>query len=239
MKSAYYKHFLFADSFPYSQTDGQIHTMKTCRIEVLLLEHEIRKPLLVKIAILYILQEYKTPIPDSLLVQIAIDQCSINYFTLKQCLYELASVSYIETYVEKNMELHKITEKGRQSLEYFSTKLPYVIRRNISECVSGQQKIRDKNNGFECECIAQSPQEYNIHCIYTEEHKTTFELLFRAGNKQQAQELAKRIRAKHDLFYSDIYNYIIHLSSEELPKEPATPKYEDIDEINFFGEEDK
>ena len=41
------------------------------------------------------------------------------------------------------------------------------------------------------------------------------------------------------LFYSDIYNYIIHLSSEELPKEPTTPKFEDIDEINFFGDEDK
>ena len=203
------------------------------------MEQEIRKPLLVKIAILYILQEYKEPIADSLLTQIAIDQCHINYFTLKQCLYELTTVSYIETVVEKNNELHKITEKGRLSLEYFSTKLPYAVRQGISECVSGQQKIRDKNNGFECECIAQSDQEYNLRCRYTEDHKVTFELYFRAGNKQQAQELAKRIQAKHDLFYSDIYNYIIHLSSEELPKEHTTPKFEDIDEINFFGDEDK
>lgn len=186
-----------------------------------------------KIAVLYIINRYGDPIDDEILADIFLNICRVDYFTLKQCQYELEENEFIYRYSADGREFYIITDKGKTSLEFFTSKIPYSMRTEINDCIMNYSPREYMKNNFECFAMPLNDIEYNVKVSYKEGENILLDLTLRAGDEEQAKQLCAVLKKNKSQVYADIYNYIMKLSANtENP--PETPKYEDFDEINFF-----
>ncbi|WDU82172.1 DUF4364 family protein [Caloramator sp. Dgby_cultured_2] len=77
-----------------------------------------------KLLILYILNKIDTPITNSSLTQIVLENNLINYFSLQQYISELIESGFIEINKEINKQLLRISLKGKRTLEFFIDRIP-------------------------------------------------------------------------------------------------------------------
>ena len=176
---------------------------------------EVKQPYKIKLAILYIAAEFAEPVSDILLTEIALDICNIDYFNLKQALYELRMDEFIETYVDQNTEYHLVSAKGREASQFFLARLSFAMRHEITAHIKNLKVIRDKRNGFVCNVVGAPGGGFNVRCAYEQGDDVTFELVFRAGDYEQSKKIADELAKKQDIIYSDIYNYLIHITHPE------------------------
>ncbi len=196
----------------------------------------IKKDFTAKIAIMYITDKFGEPIPDDILTDIAGGVCGINYFILKQCEYELIQSEFLISRPEKTEEYYSLTEKGKQALNFFSTKLLYSLRMDINEYIKNYSP-KKKDDCFICDYTPVSENEFNVTIEYYEDELPMLKLEFRGGDRSQAAELTRIFRKKKDVIYTDVYRYIMKLAAE-LPedKKRDTPNFDDDSTISFFEE---
>lgn len=196
----------------------------------------IKKDFTVKIAIMYITDKFGEPIPDDVLTDIAGRVCGINYFILKQCEYELIQSDFLVSRPEKIEEYYSLTEKGKQALNFFATKLLYSLRVGINEYIKNYSPPK-KNDSFVCDYTPVNEEEFNVTIGYYEYDLPMLKLEFRGGDRAQSAELTRIFRKKKDVIYTDIYRYIMKIAAE-LPDENKkdTPNFDDDTTISFFEE---
>ena len=133
----------------------------------------------------------------------------------------------------KRQEYYTLNEKGRQALDFFISKLPYSLRTQISEYIKDYTPAANGKNEFVCDYMPVNDLEYNVTFAYNEESLPILRLEFRAGDRQQAKELARVFRKNKERIYTELFGYVMKLANEPV-KQEETPAYEDIDELNFF-----
>lgn len=196
----------------------------------------IKKDFTVKIAIMYITDKFKEPIPDDVLTDIAGNICGINYFILKQCEYELIQSEFLICRPQGNEDYYSLTEKGKQALDFFSTKLLYTMRTEINEYIKNYAP-KKKDDKFVCDYTPVTENEFNVVIEYYEEELPMLKLEFRGGDRAQTAELVRMFRTKKDTIYTDLYRYIMKIAAE-LPEKSAKeiPNFDDDNTISFFEE---
>ncbi len=196
----------------------------------------IKKDFTVKIAIMYITDKFKEPIPDDVLTDIAGNICGINYFILKQCEYELIQSEFLTCRPQGNEDYYSLTEKGKQALDFFSTKLLYTMRTEINEYIKNYAP-KKKDDKFICDYTPVTENEFNVVIEYYEEELPMLKLEFRGGDRAQSAELVRMFRTKKDTIYTDIYRYIMKITAEMPEKSHKdTANFDDDNTISFFEE---
>lgn len=194
----------------------------------------IKNDFTAKIAIMYITDKFKEPIPDDFLTEIAGNICGINYFILKQCEYELIQSDFLICRPLGYEDYYSLTEKGKQALEFFSTKLMYTLRRDISAHIENHAPKKKKDK-FLCDYTPVTDKEFNVVLEYYEEELPMLKLEFRGGDRKQSAQLTRLFRTKKDMIYMDIYKYIMKIAEELPQKETAdSPDSDTGGEITFF-----
>lgn len=186
-----------------------------------------------KIAILYVIDKFGKPAEEEMLTEVATTLCKIDYFSFRQCVYELTETSFVHHYRSDGLEYYTLNEKGRQALDFFISKLPYSLRTQISEYIKDYTPAANGKNEFVCDYMPVNDLEYNVTFAYNEESLPILRLEFRAGDRQQAKELARVFRKNKERIYTELFGYVMKLANEPV-KQEETPAYEDIDELNFF-----
>lgn len=196
----------------------------------------IKKDFTAKIAVMYITDKFKEPIPDDVLTEIAGNICGINYFILKQCEYELIQSEFLTSRPTGHEEYYSLTEKGKQALDFFATKLLYTLRTEIDEYIKNYAP-KKKDDKFVCDYTPVTEKEFNVLFEYYEEELPMLKLEFRGGDRAQSAELTRMFRKKKEMIYTDIYKYIMKIAAE-LPEHgnKPTPNFDDDDTISFFEE---
>ena len=109
----------------------------------------------VKLISLFIIENFKMPVPNSFVVDTLMLEPFVNYFDLQQQMAELCDEGFVTYYEEDSDKFYSITEKGTEALEFFSVRIPKTVRERLLRAI--KIKIKDLKNSLsikaDCEKI--------------------------------------------------------------------------------------
>ena len=100
----------------------------------------------VKLIALFIIHNFKMPVPHSYIVDTLALEPFINYFDLQHQIGELEDEELVTYYVEDDARFYSLTDKGRQALDFFSARIPKTVRERLLRAI--RLKIRDLKNAL-------------------------------------------------------------------------------------------
>lgn len=168
-----------------------------------------------KMAILYVINNFKEGITSEILTEVAVYACGINYFLLRQHLFRLEEDEFITSFSSENGEMFIINEKGEQALEFFVKKLPYRFREDVREYIGNLKPEYLPANKFICDYMPANDLEYKVQIEYREKGEPVLKLEFKAGDAENAKKTCRIINKNKDKVFCDIYKYIMELDAEQ------------------------
>lgn len=163
-----------------------------------------------KLIILYLLSQVKMPLSLSQTTQIILERGYTDYFSLQQYLTELESSKFITTSRQNNTSYFEINERGLQTLEFFSSRIPDFIRKELDSFIEKNWRQLKSELDIHAEYAPNESNEYIVHCKVTENDSTLIELNLNVGSKKQAIEMCNKW--KEDA--SNLYGEILQLLSK-------------------------
>ena len=86
---------------------------------------------LYKLILLYTLRKVNFPLSNSQLTELMIEKEYTDYFHVQEALSDLVSANLATVETVRNTSKYTATMDGEKTLEYFSSEIPYVIKRDI------------------------------------------------------------------------------------------------------------
>lgn len=157
-----------------------------------------------KLIVLYLLSEVKMPLNLSQITQIILERGYTDYFSMQQYLNELVDADLITKSSENNVSLFEISPKGLQTLEFFATRIPASIRKELDLFIeTNWRQLRSELDVF-AEYTPYKEHQYIVHFKVTENDSPLIDLKLNVASKKQAIELCENWKHNSDKLYSDI-----------------------------------
>ncbi len=157
-----------------------------------------------KLIVLYLLSEVKMPLTLSQITQIILERGYTDYFSMQQYLNQLLEAELIVKSTDNNVSLFEIADKGKQTLDFFESRIPTSIRQELDTFIkTNWRKLRSELDVF-AEYIPFKEYEYIVHCKVTENESTLIDFHLNVASKKQAIELCENWKNNSDRLYSEI-----------------------------------
>lgn len=157
-----------------------------------------------KLILLYILNKIKSPLSNSLLTEIVLENNLINYFHLQQYISELIDSGFI--IINENKQFYSISKQGKNVLDFFNNRISdkkkniindYFLKNNYiitNQKISNAEFYKDENNS------------YIINCVLDENDKHIIELKLYASSKSEAKQICQKWKLNAEEIYKKIHN---------------------------------
>ena len=168
-----------------------------------------------KFAILYTLKRYVEPVNMSELIEILTwGKEVMGYFDLASMIAELNDGGYVEKTHYKNQEAFCLSDKGKDTNDFFFERVPKSIRRRIDESV-GAIKFADQTdpNAIKTEILPIAPYQYMASLQMLDAGSPLLELKVFSGSRAEADKAAKKLKAQATNIYKDV---IKRIGGEEI-----------------------
>lgn len=157
-----------------------------------------------KLIVLYLLSRIKMPLSLSQITQIVLERGYTDYFSMQQYLNELLESHLVVKTKDNNVSYFDISEKGSQTLEFFSSRIPASIRLELDNFIATNwRKLRSEIDVF-AEYIPSKEYEYIVHCKITENTSVLIELNVNVASKKQAITMCDSWKNNSSNLYSEI-----------------------------------
>ncbi|MDR2940756.1 MAG: DUF4364 family protein [Clostridiales bacterium] len=170
-----------------------------------------------KLIILYLIDKMDIPMSNSQISQFALEQDYMNYFSLQQCLAEMAASKFLESTQENNNTRYTVTDTGLQILDYFENNIPSQIRNKIINYVKDNRKILKRD--FEITAnyfYDHKTNEYIVKCGVYEDEVALMELNVSVVTKDQAKIISNNWKANVSSLYSSIISQLTNPANNNL-----------------------
>ncbi len=157
-----------------------------------------------KLIILYLLSQVKMTLSLSQITQIILERGYTNYFSLQQYLNELEKSYFIITSKQNNTSYFEITDKGAETLDFFSSRIPDFIKKELDEFIEGNWRKLRSEIDVHAEYTPNKLNEYIVNCKVTENNSSLIELSISVGSKKQAIALCNKWQDNASTLYSEI-----------------------------------
>lgn len=162
-----------------------------------------------KLLILYIINQIEFELSNIQIAKMVINIQEINYFYLQHYISELINDNFISCRIENNNRLYKITPLGKQTLEYFRTKIRASIRKKIDDLLKENISILRTETQIISDYIPKNENEYFVTLKINEGSTCLIDLNLYAGTKEQAKLLCKSWQNNAQELYSNIVHILI------------------------------
>ena len=158
----------------------------------------IQNELDLKLLVLYIMSRTAAPVTFNQLLDVALCDAGVDYFSLTEVVGHLVETGHLE----QNGQVYAITEKGRRNSEICESSLPYSVRMHCDENLG-------KLNG----ALKRAAQVQTGVEPHPDGTCTVRKFLYPSQEKGWA--LAERFQETPEAFYHDLMTFL----SEERKKE--------------------
>ncbi len=162
----------------------------------------------IKLITLFIIENFKTPVPNSFIVDTLMLEPFINYFDLQQQMAELEEEEFVTYYVEDNDRFYSITEKGKQALEFFMVRIPKTVRERLLRAV--KIKIKDLKNALsiKAEYKKVNDIEYSVSLGISEGKFDMFGVTISVGDEVMAKKMCGAFKSNPQAMYSEFLSVL-------------------------------
>lgn len=157
-----------------------------------------------KLIVLYLLSKVKMPLTLSQITQIILERGYTDYFSMQQYLNQLVESALIIKSADSNISHFEISPKGLQTLDFFSTRVPLSIRKELDQFIENNwRQLRSELDVF-AEYMPYKEHEYIVHCKVTENDSPLIDIHLNVVSKKQAIELCENWKQNSSTLYSQL-----------------------------------
>jgi predicted transcriptional regulator len=157
-----------------------------------------------KLLLLYILNKINTPISNSHITQIVLENNLINYFSLQQYLSELIEKGFIEDFKEDKRHMLNITTQGKGVLEFFTSRIPD----KKTDLIDSYLDVHIKKIKKEVEVISEyeicGTNKFVVTLKLKDQDATLIELKIPASTNADAKNICSMWKENSDEMYKNI-----------------------------------
>ena len=164
-----------------------------------------------KFAILFTLKKYEAPISMPKLCDILTwDKQVMQYFDVAIMLNELIDDGFVESKFYRDERAFELNEKGSDTNDFFSERIPPSVRRRIEKAVSELKFDEQYNpNSVSTEVLPVAPHQYMTALTMLDSNTPMLELKIHTGSRSDSEKAAKILKEEADDIYKSIINRII------------------------------
>lgn len=159
---------------------------------------------LYKLMILYMLRKVNFPLTNSQITGFFLEKDYTDYFHVQNAISDLTDAKLVTVEKVRNASLLTATVAGEETLEYFSSEIPFAVKREIDAFL--RENAFDLRN--ESCTVADYEQTddggYAVHCRVNEGHDTIIELTINVPSEEAANRVCERWPAKSQEIYADV-----------------------------------
>lgn len=157
----------------------------------------------VKLIALFIINNFKMPVPNSFIVDTLALEPFVNYFDLQEQMSELESEEFVTYYTEDTDKFYTLTEKGSQALSFFSDRIPKTVRERLLRTI--KIKIKDLKNALsvKAEYKKINDIEYSVSLGISEGHYDMLSVSLSVGDELMAKKMCAAFKNDPQTLYSE------------------------------------
>ncbi len=164
---------------------------------------------LYKLIILYMLRKVNFPLSNTQITELIIGKEYTDYFHVQEALSGLAEAGLVSLEKIRNTSQYTATPDGEKTLEYFSSEIPYSIKKEID------QYLRD--NAFElrsesctiADWVLTEDGAYAVNCRVNEGKETIINLTIHVTSEEEAERVCERWPEKAQPLYLEIMTQLL------------------------------
>ena len=162
----------------------------------------------VKLIALFIIENFKIPVPNSFIVDTLMLEPFVNYFDLQQEMGELIEEEFVTYYVENDDRFYSITKKGAQALEFFRVRIPKTVRERLLRTI--KIKVKDLKNALsvKAEYKKVNDIEYSVSFGISEGNFDMFNLSLSVGDEIMAKKMCGAFKNNPQTMYSEFLSIL-------------------------------
>ena len=162
----------------------------------------------VKLIALFIIDNFKMPVPNSFIVDTLSLEPFVNYFDLQHQIGELEDEELVTYYVEDSNRFYSLTEKGSQALEFFGNWIPKTVRERLLKAI--KIKIKDLKNALSVKADYEKVNdiEYLISLGITEGNYDMFKGSLSVGDEMMAKKMCAAFKNDPQKLYSEFLSVL-------------------------------
>ena len=158
-----------------------------------------------KLIILYMLDKVDFSLTNSQISEFILDKGYVNYFTLQKAFNELIDADFIRMYTVRNSSHYRITDDGRDSLNYFGNQISSAIIKDVDDFLAKGKFTLRKENDITAEYYKDTADTYIVHCQIRERDELIAELNISVTSEQQAITLCDNWTKKNE----EVYQFLV------------------------------
>ena len=163
----------------------------------------------IKLITLFIIDKFKIPVPNAFIVDTLVLEPFVNYFDLQNQMGELEEEELVTYYIEDDTRFYSLTEKGKQVLEFFSTRIPKTVRERLIRTV--KVKLRDLKNALSVKADYKKVNdiEYCVSLGISEGSFDMFGVTIAVNDEVMAKKICAAFKTNPQELYSEVLNTLI------------------------------
>ncbi len=162
---------------------------------------------LYKLIIMHMLNKVEFPLTNSQISQFFLENEYTNYFTVQKAIHELIEDGFVFSNVNRNTSYYHLTSEGRESLDFFESKIPAPIVDDVYMFLSRNKYELRNEIGTVSDYYRASNGDYIVHCQVKEAGSTLVEVNISTPDRSIASKMCANWEDKDTS--QKIYQYII------------------------------
>lgn len=164
---------------------------------------------LYKLIILYMLKKVRFPLTNAQISDFILGQEYTSYFHLQEVLSEMTESHLIETESSRNATYYRMTDSGRQTLDFFEKEISPDIRRDIDSYLAEHAYEMRNESSIAADYYRTPGQEYAAHCSVKEGKTTLIDLTVTVPTEGAAQTLCDNWKKKSQEVYAAVMKLLM------------------------------
>ncbi len=169
-------------------------------------EYEIDNTIIIQSLIMHTLNEADRLLEHRDMLDVILENCNINFTDFQLALGNLVDTNHIESLMTgKNQQMYRITEKGKNVVDFFRERIPIYLREPVEEALKDLLREERLRNAVRGKISAVSPTEYTAECaLYDGDNTKLMEITLYAGTREQAETIVRYYKDNSDAVYAKI-----------------------------------
>ena len=164
---------------------------------------------LYKLIVLYMLKKVNFPLTNAQISDFILGQEYTSYFHLQEVLSEMVESGLIRTESVRNATYYRMTDSGRQTLEFFGKEISPEIRGEIDSYLSNHSYEMRNESSVLADYYRTSGQDFAVHCMVKEGKTTLIELTLTVPTEGMAQTLCENWKSKSQETYAAVMKLLM------------------------------
>lgn len=160
---------------------------------------------LYKLIILYILNKVDFPLTNAQLTDFILEKEYTNYFNIQQALNDLISSELITVASVHHSSHYRITDAGKETLDFFNSKISDAIKSDIMEFLRrNKYSLREEVSNI-ADYHEEKKNEFIVRCQVKEQGSSIIDLSLIVPTEDVAISICNNWRGKSQ----EVYSYLM------------------------------